>query len=207
MVVLDKKIVSVRLVEDSKAEQNTTNLQTEDENKPIERGEVTKGYTLKIKYSDSSYYFTLNFNKDNSLVEVFINSSSTSPNTNAFIQTLARMVSNQLKHRVSLESIIKHLDGIDSGESFLVKFPGKEKSKFIKSFSDLLSKVLQYYSDEKYLRKLFKENQKDEVELVIVQQQEKKETGLLTCPSCGEQTAKVEEGCLTCLSCGYSKCG
>lgn len=215
-VRIDKKIISFRLLESTgKANESQAINTTPNKETPIIRGSVVKGYTLKLKYADVSYYITLNFNENSELVEVFINSSSTSPQTNVLVQTLARMISNQLKYRVPIDKIVKHLDGMDSGEVFLVKFPGKEKGKFIKSLPDLLAKVLYYYSNEKELKKIVKEESKEEN---VLQDQEQKQSNIqstvnvelkyktLQCPECGDENVKYEEGCFTCLSCGYSKC-
>lgn len=212
MVTIDKKIVAVKLLENKPAE-TVESKQSLNEIVPLKRSDIIHGYTIKLKYADVSYYITLNFNENSELVEIFINSSSTAPQTNVLVQTLARMISNQLKYRVPLEKVIKHLDGMDSGEVYLVKFPGYEKGKFVKSLPDLIAKVLSLYSNEKELKKKLKvfDNITTKTgELKSHSQQDltqQKEGNLFYCKECNQFTMKYEEGCFTCLSCGYSKCG
>lgn len=218
MVYINGKIVGFRLIEQQNKEKNELTQQS-----PLQptllRTQVVRGYTIRIKYSEHSFYFTFNFDKDNNLLEMFVNSSSTSPTVNSHIQGLARMISNQLKYRIPIEKIIKHLDGLDAGESVLVKFPGIKKSKFIKSIPDLMAKMLQFYSDSEFLESVVKEleeekggeTKNEDSESVKRKTSNKKEDviskgNLIQCPSCGEVSMKYEEGCYTCLSCGYSKC-
>ena len=154
MIEIKGKIVSFELVDPPRGNENQ---ETKDV-KVLNREDIVFGYTVKIKYMDHSFYITLNFDEQKNLLEVFVNASSTSPEINSYIQALARMISNQLKHRVPLEKIIKHLDGLDSGNSVLVKFPLQQKGKFIKSIPDLLAKVLSFYGDFNKVKKLIKEH-------------------------------------------------
>ncbi len=221
MVKIDKKIVGFRIIENAQ-HQSSENLK--EEKSLLLRTSIVKGYTLRIKYSDHSLYFTLNFDKHGNLLEMFVNSSSTSPTINAYIQAIARMVSNQLKYKIPKDKIVKHLDGLDSGESVLVKFPGIKKSKFIKSIPDLMAKILSFYSDQKFLESVISQLEEEAYQNREAQNEVKSEskfdepiqiqtemkinrefTGLV-CPSCGEASMKYEEGCYTCLACGYSKC-
>lgn len=199
MVEIKGKIVGFRLLENKE----------EDKQKPLVRNQVVHGYTVKISYNDHSLYFTLNFDKEGNLLELFVNSSSTSSSTNAYIQAIARMVSNQLKYRIPIEKIIKHLDNLDSGETYLVRFPGMKKSKFIKSIPDLIAKVLTYYKDEEILKKISQGNNIDDKieDKINNESQVLLKTSTISCPACGSSSVKVEEGCFTCFSCGYSKCG
>lgn len=199
MVEIKGKIIGFRLLENKE----------DDKQKPLIRNQVVHGYTMKISYNDHSLYFTLNFDEQGNLLELFVNSSSTSSSTNAYIQAIARMVSNQLKYRIPVEKIIKHLDNLDSGETYLVKFPGMKKSKFIKSIPDLIAKVLTYYKDEEILKKISQGNNIDDKieDKTNNESQVSLKTSTISCPSCGSSSVKVEEGCFTCLSCGYSKCG
>jgi ribonucleoside-diphosphate reductase alpha chain len=214
MYELKGKIIRFELVEDKTIEDKSKEIVKERET--LIRNDVVFGYTIKIKYIDHSFYITLNFDEEKRLLELFVNASSTSPEINAYIQALARMISNQLKYRVPIEKIIKHLDGLDSGTSTLVKFPMQKKSKFIKSIPDLLAKVLMFYGNFDSLNSLINNNDtldsnltssneaKDEEKTERYKQA--KNSGLM-CPSCSSNNVVLSEGCFTCLDCGYSKCG
>jgi hypothetical protein len=214
MYELKGKIIRFELVEDTPIEEKMKEIVKEKET--LTRNDVVFGYTIKIKYIDHSFYITLNFDEEKRLLELFVNASSTSPEINAYIQALARMISNQLKYRVPIEKIIKHLDGLDSGTSTLVKFPMQKKSKFIKSIPDLLAKVLMFYGNFDSLSSLINNN--DTLDSNLTSSNEAKEeekterskqvknSGLM-CPSCSSSNVVLSEGCFTCLDCGYSKCG
>jgi hypothetical protein len=211
---LKGKIIRFELVEDTPIEEKPKEIVKEKET--LIRNDVVFGYTIKIKYIDHSFYITLNFDEEKRLLELFVNASSTSPEINAYIQALARMISNQLKYRVPIEKIIKHLDGLDSGTSTLVKFPMQKKSKFIKSIPDLLAKVLMFYGNFDSISSLINNNGTLDSNFALsneVKEEEKTEKAKqtknsgLTCPSCSSNNAVLSEGCFTCLDCGYSKCG
>jgi hypothetical protein len=210
---LKGKIIRFELVEDTPIGEKPKEIVKEKET--LIRNDVVFGYTIKIKYIDHSFYITLNFDEEKRLLEIFVNASSTSPEINAYIQALARMISNQLKYRVPIEKIIKHLDGLDSGTSTLVKFPMQKKSKFIKSIPDLLAKVLMFYGNFDSLSSLIKNNDTldnsssyDEIkEAEGTTQSKSTKNGGLTCPSCSSTNVVLSEGCFTCLDCAYSKCG
>jgi len=210
VIEIKGKIVPFELVDPPRGNENQ---ETKDV-KVLNREDIVFGYTVKIKYMDHSFYITLNFDEQKNLLEVFVNASSTSPEINSYIQALARMISNQLKHRVPLEKIIKHLDGLDSGNSVLVKFPLQQKGKFIKSIPDLLAKVLSFYGDFNKVKKLIKEhytkeNEESEVNIYekVYEDKSNNKKSTIQCPSCGSDNVSLSEGCLTCLECGYSKCG
>jgi ribonucleoside-diphosphate reductase alpha chain len=214
MYELKGKIIRFELVEDKTIEDKSKEIVKERET--LIRNDVVFGYTIKIKYIDHSFYITLNFDEEKRLLELFVNASSTSPEINAYIQALARMISNQLKYRVPIEKIIKHLDGLDSGTSTLVKFPMQKKSKFIKSIPDLLAKVLMFYGNFDSLNSLINNNDTLDSNLTSsneVKEEEKTEkhkqtkSGGLTCPSCSSTNVLLSEGCFMCLDCDYSKCG
>lgn len=216
-ITIDKKIISVSLVEDK--EPVTTQYTELNSNTFItqisKRNKIVKGYTLKIKYKDNSFYVTLNFNYQNKLVEIFVNASSTSPEVNTYVQALSRLISNQLKYGIPIQNIIKHLDGMDSGEVNIVRFPGQTKSKFIKSIPDLLAKILLLYGDMEKLNEVYNalvevdvmDNLKvSPVDSKPVTKKEKQQNKILKCPECKEETMRLIDGCYTCMSCGYSKC-
>jgi ribosomal protein S17E len=213
MYELKGKIIKFELVEDTPSENTQKEIVKEGET--LIRKDVVFGYTIKIKYIDHSFYITLNFDENKRLLELFVNASSTSPEINAYIQALARMISNQLKYRVPIEKIIKHLDGLDSGTSALVKFPMQKKSKFIKSIPDLLAKVLMFYGNFDTLNSLinnndasgFSSSSESIKETEKVEQSKPSRNSGLTCPSCSSENVVLSEGCFTCLDCGYSKCG
>jgi hypothetical protein len=212
MYELKGKIVRFELVEDTPLEEQPKEIVKERET--LTRNDVVFGYTIKIKYIDHSFYITLNFDEEKRLLELFVNASSTSPEINAYIQALARMISNQLKYRVPIEKIIKHLDGLDSGTSTLVKFPMQKKSKFIKSIPDLLAKVLMFYGNFDSLSSLINNNNtlsfssiESSKETEKMEQSKPTKNSGLVCSSCFSENVVLSEGCFTCLDCGYSKCG
>jgi ribonucleoside-diphosphate reductase alpha chain len=213
MYELKGKIIRFELVEDTATEDKSKNIVKEKET--LIRNDIVFGYTIKIKYIDHSFYITLNFDEEKRLLELFVNASSTSPEINAYIQALARMISNQLKYRVPIEKIIKHLDGLDSGTSTLVKFPMQKKSKFIKSIPDLLAKVLMFYGNFDSLSSLINNNDTLDRNFASIEVKDEEKTEQpkatesigLTCPSCSSNNVVLSEGCFTCLDCGYSKCG
>ncbi len=213
MYELKGKIIRFELVEDKPIEEKPKEIAKE--RATLVRKDIVFGYTIKIKYLDHSFYITLNFDEEKRLLELFVNASSTSPEINAYIQALARMISNQLKYRVPIEKIIKHLDGLDSGTSALVKFPMQKKSKFIKSIPDLLAKVLMFYGNFDSLSSLIGNNDTSNIDSSFIevkdvekaeQSKSTKNSGLM-CPSCSSSNVVLSEGCFTCLDCGYSKCG
>lgn len=207
---ITKKIVSAVLVEDNSANKAQEPVQpvAEQKIKYTECTDIVNGYTVKIKYKEQSFYFTLNFDNKNNLIEVFVNASSTSPEINTYVQALARLISNQLKYSIPLTNIIRHLDGMDSGESYIVKFPGQTKSKFIKSIPDLLAKVLYFYGEN---NSVFKKQEVPVEESALKEEntaakEKPSSKNSLVCSSCGSDNVSLSEGCFTCMSCGYSKC-
>lgn len=206
-IEINKKILSVSIV-DTK-QQETESLSKVSKKNTLIRHDVVKGFTLKIKYKENSFYVTLNFDSSGKLLEIFVNASSTSPEINTYVQALARLISNQLKYGIEINSIIKHLDGMDSGESNIVRFPGQNKSKFIKSIPDLLAKILSYYGEKSKIDSIYKElssEQKENQETQTVLVKENKQNNFLQCPECKENTMILRDGCYTCVYCGYSKC-
>lgn len=219
---ITKKIVSAVLVEDNSANKAQEPVQSvpEQKIKYTERTDIVNGYTVKIKYKEQSFYFTLNFDNKNNLIEVFVNASSTSPEINTYVQALARLISNQLKYSIPLSTVIKHLDGMDSGESYIVRFPGQTKGKFIKSIPDLLAKVLYFYGENNsvFKRQEVPEFSSDGLYFFLpveegafkeenaVAKEKPSSKNSLVCSACGSDNVSLSEGCFTCMSCGYSKC-
>lgn len=202
---------------------------TEPTSRVVPRGEVTLGVAVKIDHPFiGKVYFKPFFNKDRQLVEVFVSISKQSPENIAQVGSIARLISTMLKHGVEVSEIVKHLKGSDAGQAVPVKFPGKEKTVFIKSLPDLIGTALELYSDFDFVMSLVDVSFADIVEQPNVQDELKEEKDnqkinedevdiaapVVTttyippesiCPECGS-VMRNEGGCWTC-SCGYSKCG
>lgn len=221
-----------------KAENANTQAPAEPEQKLLHRGPITVGITVKIPYDPvSKVYFTPAFNQSGELVEVFITISKQSPTNKVIVGALARSISTGLKYGVPVEKFIKHFKGQDAGQVVLVKFPGQEKPKFIKSMPDLIGHALEFYGSFENVRKLVQENNFNwfggfdnvpdvvesttgEISQNVVQETSSAADGPISfeiAPPvsidpesiCPECGAVMvnEAGCWTCPECHYSKCG
>lgn len=223
---------------EEKSEESVIYAQNETKQKLLHRGPITVGITVKIPYDPvSKVYFTPAFNQSGELVEVFITISKQSPTNRVIVGALARSISTGLKYGVPVEKFIKHFKGQDAGQAVLVKFPGQDKPKFIKSMPDLIGHALEYYGSFEKVLKLVQDNKFDwvgttgdtpdvvesttgEISQDVVQQTSSAVDGQIsfeTSPPvvadpesiCPECGAVMvnEAGCWTCPECHYSKCG
>lgn len=111
------------------------------------RPQVVAGFTTRYRYGEyGSVYVTMNYDiVTNALIEIFITSSQTSARNQAYTNVLARMISNQVKHGVPLNTIFKHMIGMDEGQASFVHFPGQKKPLMIKSIPDLIGNILRLF--------------------------------------------------------------
>lgn len=237
-VVIEGKIKSWQMINTSEENVNDQVTSSTNVNTPVQnnltqnrhpvRPQVVAGFTLRFKYGEyGSVYTTLNYDiVTNNLIEIFITSSQTSARNQAYTNVLARMISNQIKYSVPLQTIYKHMIGIDEGQASFVKFPNRDKPLMIKSIPDLIGNVLYMYPTYSHIEEIVfddshvaDENYSDTVpaedeKKVTAQETTEQIVEFDTFDGCAFNNTKdcpdanwiFESGCESCLTCGFSKC-
>ena len=159
------------------------------------RAEVLFGCTFKIMTPSGEAYITINEDKEG-VREVFITVSKAGSEVGSYNISLGRLISNSLKYRVPLDSIIEHLINQKSSPIF-------SNGKVIKSAPDAVAQVIM-----RYLREYEGFSQYIDTDELGVLSLKSSSTGLSgeLCPECGEVLYQ-EGGCDICKNCGHSKCG
>lgn len=173
--------------------------------RPISRHQLgeTYGSTIAKRTACGKMYITVNKNKNNQLVESFINTGKAGM-CKANLDGLNRLISLCLRSGVQVEEIIDQLKGIrcDSCRTLITK---GEKLDGI-SCPDCISRVLEMQ---------YKKLNKVKVDVKIpkgTKVEYKKIVGTLKrdepmkCPDCG-YALNPQSGCPVCINCGWSSCG
>ena len=160
------------------------------------RPAVLFGCTYCIRTSLGKVYITINEDK-HGVREVFITLSKAGSTMNAHCSVEGRMISNQLKYGVPLQSIINHLKDTKD-------IPTWWNGIQINSVPDAVAKALEDYLKNFEGFSEFMEVHQNEEGMHAIQNAEEEEI-FDPCPDCGNPL-KHEGGCKSC-SCGYSACG
>lgn len=162
--------------------------------KPITRNELGSrlpGTTYVKDTACGKLYITVNRDKDDNLVEVFIDAGK-SGGCAANAECLGRYASAAMRCGMSIDSIVDITKGVKCSACIQVK---GSKSKKIDGVScgDIVARVIK----EEYEH--YHGNKKEEkTETIDISEKPK-------CPECGCELV-YEGGCNTCKNCGYSKC-
>lgn len=195
--------------------------------KPKDRPDVAKGFTYQIETNQGRLFVTINEDEIGPF-EVFLQGVGKSGSfTSAFIESIGRLVSLNLRSGIETDEIIRQLQGIRSGQPAMN--PG---GLFVYSVPDAVAKILKrHMSERKEQLKMF-ENATETVKQEVVTKVENQTpqpileqavedkpdnphskyskenvTGdIMECPECGGDL-EYAEGCILCRGCGYSKCG
>lgn len=160
------------------------------------RSAVLFGCTYCIKTSLGKVYITINEDK-RGVREVFITLSKAGSTMNAHCSVEGRMISNQLKYGVPLQSIINHLKDTKD-------IPTWWNGMQINSVPDAVAKALEdYVKNFEGFSEFMEVHEEDGMQ--TIQNAEEEEDLFEPCPECGSPL-KRESGCKSC-SCGYSACG
>ncbi|MFW6376268.1 MAG: LAGLIDADG family homing endonuclease, partial [Thermoplasmatota archaeon] len=167
--------------------------------KPRKRPTTVTGTTRKINTGYGALYVTIN-EDEHGLFEVFAQIGRAGGFTQSFTESLARLISLQLRSGIDVWDIINQLEGIRSPE---IAFDQGEK---ILSIPDAMAKALKWHLEGR--------PRGEQATLPT----EKNETGngsaareLVSkglnpaCPECGAMLT-IQEGCRKCPNCGYSQC-
>lgn len=160
------------------------------------RPAVLFGCTYCIRTSLGKVYITINEDK-HGVREVFITLSKAGSTMNAHCSVEGRMISNQLKYGVPLQSIINHLKDTKD-------IPTWWNGMQINSVPDAVAKALEDYLKNFEGFSEFMEVHQNEEGMQAIQNAEEDEI-FDPCPDCGNPL-RHEGGCKSC-SCGYSACG
>ena len=109
---------------------------------PRTRPEILSGATHCFRMADYNLFVTINL-CEGLPFEVFLYCGKSGTDVNAFTEGLGRMISNQLRSGVSIQSITKQLRGIKGPA------PVWKDGVQILSVPDAVSKVLDHYVSDK----------------------------------------------------------
>lgn len=183
-----------------------------DKIKPMTRSELggrLNGGTYVKKTACGKLYITINRDKDDNLVEVFIDPGK-SGGCVANAESLGRMASTMLRGGMAIESIVDSVKGVKCSACTQAK--GSKKVIDGLSCGDILARTIQEEYDRfnkcenkcKHETKEIKETSRLE-NIAMMLNPENWVVPNNTCPECGMEMTN-EGGCVTCKNCGYSKC-
>jgi ribonucleoside-diphosphate reductase alpha chain len=183
-----------------------------DKIKPMTRSELggrLNGGTYVKKTACGKLYITINRDKDDNLVEVFIDPGK-SGGCVANAESLGRMASTMLRGGMAIESIVDSVKGVKCSACTQAK--GSKKVIDGLSCGDILARTIQEEYDRfnkcenkcKLRTKEIKETSRLE-NIAMMLNPENWIVPNNTCPECGMEMTN-EGGCVTCKNCGYSKC-
>lgn len=183
-----------------------------DKIKPMTRSELggrLNGGTYVKKTACGKLYITINRDKDDNLVEVFIDPGK-SGGCVANAESLGRMASTMLRGGMAIESIVDSVKGVKCSACTQAK--GSKKVIDGLSCGDILARTIQEEYDRfnKCENKCKHETEevKEPSRLENIAMMLNPENWIVpnnTCPECGMEMTN-EGGCVTCKNCGYSKC-
>lgn len=152
---------------------------------------ITNGKTYYKKTACGTFYMTLNRDKNNNIVESFVNTSKGGI-CPAHSNAVCRLISLCLRGGIKVEEIADQLMGINC--------PACARRKDLDGMScpDIYGKTLLEFYNDKAIEQVTK-IATESVEVI-------KESSTEKCPECGTPMA-MSEGCVTCQNCGYSRCG
>jgi len=167
--------------------------------KPRKRPTTVTGTTRKINTGYGALYITIN-EDEHGLFEVFAQIGRAGGFTQSFTESLARLISLQLRSGIDVQDIISQLEGIRSPE---IAFDQGQK---ILSIPDAMAKALKWHlegrprGEQATLPTEGKETPETSAARELVSK------GLNpACPECGAMLT-IQEGCRKCPNCGYSQC-
>ncbi len=167
--------------------------------KPRKRPTTVTGTTRKINTGYGALYITIN-EDEHGLFEVFAQIGRAGGFTQSFTESLARLISLQLRSGIDVQDIINQLEGIRSPE---IAFDQGQK---ILSIPDAMAKALKWHLEGR---------PRGEQATLPTEGEETPETSAArelvskglnpACPECGAMLT-IQEGCRKCPNCGYSQC-
>jgi ribonucleoside-diphosphate reductase alpha chain len=167
-----------------------------------ERPRVLFGSTFKVSTPSGTAYITINEDKEG-VREVFIHVNKSGTEIASHVEAHGRLISNALKYRVPIESMISHLKGHKSSPVF-------QAGGMIKSLVDGVAIILSEYIDNFEGFSQFIQDPRQESYKIDLEPPKKSIfTGQFSgeiCSECGEMTVYAESGCKTCKNCGKSMC-
>ena len=185
-----------------------------DKIKPMTRSELggrLNGGTYVKKTACGKLYITINRDKDDNLVEVFIDPGK-SGGCVANAESLGRMASTMLRGGMAIESIVDSVKGVKCSACTQAK--GSKKVIDGLSCGDILARTIQEEYDrfnkceacsKKEIKDAVKEKDILKEQFKAMKNPENWVVPNNTCPECGMEMTN-EGGCVTCKNCGYSKC-
>lgn len=172
---------------------------------------MVTGATYQIETPVGAAFVTINTDRNNQPLELFINVGKAGSDVTAMAEAMGRLASMALRMQSPVSAserakqIFNQLIGIGGSKS--LGFGDKR----VRSLPDAVAKVLAMHFGYKLKNGngVTHEVAKPDVAPVAIVTQpalitEKSEYDL--CPSCGEAALAYEEGCKKCYSCGYSEC-
>ncbi len=146
--------------------------------KPSRRPYALTGQTIRKETAMGNLFVTLNRMEDRPF-ELFAQIGKAGSDVVAFTEAVARLVSLALRCGISLEEIVRQLEGIGGG-----RYVGFGPNRVL-SVPDAIGKALKELSYSQ-----------------VNQEKEKRDI----CPDCGGGTLVRAEGCAKCEACGFSEC-
>lgn len=152
------------------------NLESDKKKLPRKRAALLTGKTIKVPLTQGKMYITLN-DDEYGLREVIVNIGKGGTEVSASAEALGRMLSNQLKWGVPVESIVGNLKNIHGTSTWV-------DGKLYKSLYDAVARVIEQYS--------------------MVAEVEDNDILCERCQSPNVQRQGTK--CILCLDCGFSTC-
>jgi len=165
-------------------------------NNKIERPIFRHGGTFEIKTTDGRLFLTLNKDKNENPLEVFLRLGKAGQLENLLLDTIARLISKNLQNRVPYDDISSLLRGI-KGDKFWFKLTEQGESIGAESIMDSVGIIMDNYFSP------IKGSINDVEELLINTKDQ--------CPMCNKYSIVRDTGCKSgrCINenCMYTSCG
>jgi len=164
----------------------------------LERPDVIKGSTRKIKTGCGNLYVTINANEKGELYEAFVRLGKTGGCAASQSEAMGRLLTMLLRLKAPLDEIVKQMRGIACHQPY-----GLGQSK-VSSCADALGKALQLHHRKEghKTHEMKADPGEPPVSTLPVGERDRPTQG--ACPDCGGPI-RMEEGCKKCV-CGWTEC-
>jgi ribonucleoside-diphosphate reductase alpha chain len=196
------------------AKQDVNGMFLDDSEPMIDRPQVVRGATYKVKTPVGSAFVTINETETGEPLEVFINIGKAGSDIAAMAAALGRTISSALRFkgnvsaRLRAQEIAKQLSGL-GGRSSVGYGPNR-----VRSLPDAVASAMAMHFDfgvngggsSNGISEAEEKPKHEQLTLSASDLQSTSHVHADICPECGESSLIAEEGCSKCYSCGHSEC-
>ncbi len=180
----------------------------------IERPQVVRGATYKVKTPMGSAFVTINETETGEPLEVFINIGKAGSDIAAMAAALGRVISSALRFkgnvsaRIRAKEIANQLSGM-GGRSSVGFGPNKVRS-LPDAVATAMATHFEFYVNNNgngstVTTEVLVEEKQEQLSLDVPMKEASHKHADI-CPECGQSSLISEEGCSKCYSCGHSEC-